>query len=50
MKIKISFRPGEEEDAERVFQAAWCILPSARIHKVTDKAPVTLYYLTTKKP
>lgn len=50
MKIKISFRPGEEEAADRVFQAVRGILPTARIHKVTDKAPVTLYYLTTRKP
>lgn len=46
MKIRISYRPQEQETAKALFQAARQILPRARVHRVKTYSPVIQLYLT----
>lgn len=50
MKICVSFRPGEENDAAKVLMETLRLFPRAKLRKSNRHPPFSHIYLTTKMP
>ena len=48
MKIGLSFRPGEEDDAAKVLMEVLRLFPRAKVRKSNRHPPFSHIYLTTK--
>lgn len=50
MKLKLTYSPGEEREADLILRFTKGLLPGLRVRKSAPKAPYIHVYLTTRKP
>lgn len=50
MKVKISYKPEEENDAAATVAALLQVLPGAKVRKIDRHEPFIHTYLTTRTP
>lgn len=49
MKLKLTYSPEEEREADLILRFTKGLLPGLRVHKNTSKPPHIHVYLTTRK-
>lgn len=50
MKVKITYTPEQENDAQAALDALHAMFPAARVHGSAKKAGVSAVFLTVIKP
>ena len=50
MKVKITYPPEQETDAQAALDALHAMFPAARVHESAKKAGVSAVFLTVTKP
>ena len=50
MKVKITYTPEQENDAQAALDAWHAMFPAARVHESVKKAGVSAVFLTVTKP
>ena len=50
MKVKITYTPEQEHDAQAALDAVHAMFPAARVHESAKKAGVSAVFLTVTKP
>lgn len=50
MKVKITYTPEQENDAQAALDALHAMFPAARVHESVKKAGVSAVFLTVTKP